>query len=40
MLDDQAQHLAYLIGQVKARSATTVEPSAEAEAEWVATIKQ
>ena len=40
MLDGQAQHLAYLIGQVKERGATTVEPSAEAEAEWVATVKQ
>lgn len=40
MLDDQAQHIAYIIQQVKARGAKSVEPSAEAEADWVATIRR
>ncbi len=40
MLDDQAQHIAYIIEQVKARGARRVEPSAEAEADWVATIRK
>jgi cyclohexanone monooxygenase len=39
MFDDQARHIAYIISQTKARQAATVEPTPEAEDEWVATIK-
>jgi cyclohexanone monooxygenase len=35
MLDGQATHIAHVIAEVQARAATTVEPTAEAEAEWV-----
>jgi cyclohexanone monooxygenase len=35
MLDGQATHIAHVIAEVKARAATTVEPTPEAEAEWV-----
>jgi cation diffusion facilitator CzcD-associated flavoprotein CzcO len=35
MLDGQATHIAHVIAEVWARAATTVEPTAEAEAEWV-----
>jgi cyclohexanone monooxygenase len=37
---EQARHLAYIINQAKARGAQSVEPTAEAEAEWVAEIKK
>ena len=39
MLDDQAQHIAYIIGEVKARGARSAQPTAAAEAQWVATIR-
>ena len=39
MLAEQARHLAYIINEVRARGATTVQPTAEAEAEWVQTIR-
>jgi cyclohexanone monooxygenase len=39
MFDDQAQHIAYIIRETKARGATTVEPTAEAEEAWVETIR-
>jgi cyclohexanone monooxygenase len=35
MLDGQATHIAHLIGEVRAREGTSLEPSVEAEAEWV-----
>ena len=38
MLDVQSRHLAYIMGEVKARGIGTVEPSAEAEQAWVDTI--
>ncbi len=38
MLDDQARHVAYIISEVKARGALAVEPSIEAQDEWVETI--
>lgn len=40
VLDDQAQHVAYLINEITARGAKYAHPSLEAEAEWVATIRQ
>jgi cyclohexanone monooxygenase len=40
VLDDQAQHIAYIIGEVRARGARSAQPTVEAEAEWVATIRR
>ncbi len=40
MLDDQAQHIAYIIKQVQDRGARYSQPSAEAEAAWVAEIRR
>lgn len=40
VLDDQAQHVAYLINEIDARGARSAQPSEEAEAEWVATIRK
>jgi cyclohexanone monooxygenase len=39
MFDDQAQHIAYIIKEAKARGAVTVEPTPEAEEAWVETIR-
>ena len=39
MLNEQAQHLAYVLAAAKEREATVVEASAEAESEWVRTIE-
>ncbi len=39
MLAEQARHLAYIIKEVRARGATTVQPTTEAEAGWVQTIR-
>jgi len=39
MLDDQAQHIAYIINEVKSRGRHS-QPSKEAEAAWVATIRR
>ena len=39
VLDDQARHVAYIINEVKTRGARYSQPTAEAEAEWVATIR-
>jgi len=39
ILDDQAQHIAYLIKEVKARG-RYAQPTLEAESEWVATIRR
>ncbi len=38
MLDEQSRHLAWVMGQVWARKARTVEAQAQAEADWVETI--
>ncbi|MGC1344016.1 MAG: NAD(P)/FAD-dependent oxidoreductase [Candidatus Binataceae bacterium] len=40
MLEEQAQHIAELIQHTKSQEARCIEPTAEAEAEWVATIKE
>lgn len=39
MLGEQARHLAYIIREVRERGALTVQPTAAAETEWVATIR-
>jgi cyclohexanone monooxygenase len=38
MLDDQAQHVAYIINEVMKRGARYSQPSEEGQAEWVSTI--
>ena len=38
LLDEQSRHIAHVIGEAELRQATTVEPTAEAEAAWVQTI--
>ena len=40
MLEEQAQHITELIQHAKLHEARCIEPSAEAEAEWVATIRE
>jgi cyclohexanone monooxygenase len=40
MLEEQARHITEIIQHAKAHEARQLEPTAEAEAEWVATIKQ
>ena len=40
VLDDQAQHVAYIINEIMNREARYAHPSAEAEAEWVGTIRK
>ena len=40
MLEEQSRHITELIQHAKMREARCIEPTAEAEAEWVATIKQ
>ncbi|GAA5060221.1 flavin-containing monooxygenase [Nocardia callitridis] len=39
MFEQQADHIAYIITQAHARGATVVEPTAQAEDEWVRTIR-
>jgi hypothetical protein len=39
MLDEQSRHIAHLIQHAKQNEARCIEPTPEAEAEWVATIK-
>jgi cyclohexanone monooxygenase len=39
MFDDQAKHVAYIIRETQNRQARAVEATAEAEAEWVKTIR-
>ncbi len=39
MLDEQARHIADVIAQADARQARTLEPTSEAEADWIQTIK-
>ena len=38
MVEQQAEHIAYIISEAIARGATTVEPSLEAQDDWVRTI--
>jgi len=38
MLDEQSRHIGHIMAQVKAQGVRTLEASAEAEADWVATI--
>ncbi|HTX47962.1 MAG TPA: NAD(P)/FAD-dependent oxidoreductase [Caulobacteraceae bacterium] len=38
MLNEQAKHFAYLVSECQARQAKAVEPSEQAEADWVQTI--
>jgi cyclohexanone monooxygenase len=40
MYDQQGRHIAYILKQALARGALTVEPSQEAEEEWVRTIRE
>jgi len=40
MLDEQAHHIADVIRHAKATESRCIEPTADAEAEWVATIKE
>jgi cyclohexanone monooxygenase len=40
MLEEQAQHITELIQRAKSQEARCIEPTEEAEAEWVATIKE
>jgi cation diffusion facilitator CzcD-associated flavoprotein CzcO len=39
LLEEQARHIAEVVGEAKLRQASVVEPTAEAEAGWVQTIK-
>ncbi len=39
MFDDQAQHIAYIIKEVRSRGVTAVEATPEAEQQWVETIR-
>jgi len=40
MLDEQVRHVAELIGSASVRQARRIEPTAEAEADWVETIRR
>ena len=40
VLDDQAQHVSYIIKQVMDRGARYAQPTKEAETAWVAEIKR
>ncbi|MFC7258397.1 flavin-containing monooxygenase [Streptomyces lutosisoli] len=40
MFEQQAHHIAYVIQQTLARGASTVEPTAEAQDQWCATVKE
>ena len=39
MFDDQAKHIAYIVAEAQKRGATEVEPTQEAQDEWVKTIR-
>jgi cyclohexanone monooxygenase len=39
MFDEQARHISYIIAETKRRGRSTVEPTQEAQDEWVATIE-
>jgi cyclohexanone monooxygenase len=38
MFDEQARHIAYIIAETRRRGGTTVEPTEEAQDEWVKVI--
>ena len=38
MLDEQSRHIAHILGEVKGRGLRTLEATAQAESDWVATI--
>jgi hypothetical protein len=38
LLDEQAHHIAHIVGEANLRQASVVEPTVEAEAGWVQTI--
>ena len=40
MYDQQGRHIAYIVSEAMARGGATVEPTAEAEAAWVKTIRE
>jgi cyclohexanone monooxygenase len=40
VLDDQARHIAYIIGELEQRGVAHTQPSREAEADWVAEIRR
>ena len=40
VLDDQAQHVAYIINEIMSRDVRYAQPTSKAEAEWVQTIRQ
>jgi cyclohexanone monooxygenase len=40
MLDDQTKHIAYIINQVMARQAKTVQPSKEGEEAWIEVVRK
>ncbi|WP_156686056.1 flavin-containing monooxygenase [Mycobacterium sp. Marseille-P9652] len=40
MFEQQAEHIAYIIAEAIARGATTVEPSRQAQEDWVQTIRE
>ena len=40
MFEQQAEHIAYIIAEAQARGATTVEPTQEAQEDWVTTIRE
>jgi len=40
VLDDQAQHIAYIINELIARGVRSAQPSAQAEMDWVAEIRR
>jgi cyclohexanone monooxygenase len=40
MFDQQATHIAYIIKETLARGASTVEPTAEAQDQWCATVRE
>jgi len=40
MLGEQAEHLAYILSECRRRGASTIEPTREAEEEWVAVIEK
>ena len=40
MLEEQARHIAEIIQHAKSHEARALEPTPEAEAEWVQTIKE
>ena len=39
MIGEQARHIAYIINEVRSRGALSVQPTVEAEAAWVSTIR-